>query len=78
MRPAGRYGARVAKVRIRSGGPRILGVTVNNVRRCAGFLGVTSIDRCEFGISWNGDLGRCGSVVGNTVQITIDAEAIQD
>ena len=56
----------------------ILGVTVNKVRRCAGFLGVTSIDRCEFGISWNGDLGRCGSVVGNTLQITIDAEAIQD
>jgi polyisoprenoid-binding protein YceI len=44
----------------------------------ASFLAVASIDRREFGISWNGDLERGGSVVGNTVQITIDAEAIQE
>ena len=44
----------------------------------AGFVAVTSIDHREFGISWNGALERCGSVAGNTLQITIDAEAIQD
>ena len=59
--------------------PGSLGVKVNKVRRCAPVvLAVSSIDCREFGISWNGDLVRCGSVVGNTVQITIDAAAIQD
>ena len=58
--------------------PGSLGGKVNKVRMRAGFLAVSSIDRRESGISWNGDLERCGSVVGNTVQITIDAEAIQD
>ena len=44
----------------------------------AGFTAVTSINRQDFGISWDGELDRGGSVVGGTVQITVDAEAILD
>ena len=42
----------------------------------AGFIATTSIDRHDFGVSWNASLDRGGIVVGNTVEITIDAEAI--
>ncbi|MGH7769004.1 MAG: YceI family protein [Candidatus Binatia bacterium] len=42
----------------------------------AGFVATTSINRHDFGVSWNGILDRGGVVVGNTVEITIDAEAI--
>ena len=47
-------------------------------RRRAGFAAVAEIDRHDFGVSWNGTLDRGGIVVGNTVYITIDAEAILD
>jgi hypothetical protein len=34
-------------------------------------------DQChDFGVSWNSRLDRGGVVVGNMVEITIDAEAI--
>ena len=42
----------------------------------AGFLATTSINRHDFGVSWNSLLDRGGIVVGDTVEITIDAEAI--
>ena len=42
----------------------------------AGFVAKTSINRQDFGVSWNGTLDRGGIVVGNEVEITIDAEAI--
>ncbi len=42
----------------------------------AGFMAETEIDRHDFGVSWNSTLDRGGIVVGNIVQITIDAEAI--
>ncbi|HEY3305896.1 MAG TPA: YceI family protein [Candidatus Binatia bacterium] len=42
----------------------------------AGFVATTSINRHDFGVSWNGTLDRGGVVVGNRVEITIDAEAI--
>jgi polyisoprenoid-binding protein YceI len=42
----------------------------------AGFVAETEIDRHDFGVSWNATLDRGGIVVGNLVQITIDAEAI--
>jgi polyisoprenoid-binding protein YceI len=42
----------------------------------AGFVAKTSINRHDFGVSWNGSLDKGGIVVGNTVEITIDAEAI--
>jgi polyisoprenoid-binding protein YceI len=42
----------------------------------AGFVAKTSINRHDFRVSWNGSLDRGGIVVGNTVEITIDAEAI--
>jgi polyisoprenoid-binding protein YceI len=42
----------------------------------AGFVGTTYINRHDFGVSWNASLDRGGVVVGNTVEITIDAEAI--
>jgi len=41
-----------------------------------GFVAKTTINRQEFGISWNDKLDRGGMVVSNTVDITIDAEAI--
>ena len=45
-------------------------------RTRAGFVATTSINRHDFGVSWNGPLDKGGVVVGDTVQITIDAEAI--
>jgi len=42
----------------------------------AGFLAQTLINRHDFGVSWNSTLDKGGVVVGNEVQITIDAEAI--
>lgn len=42
----------------------------------AGFLAKTTINRQDFGVSWNGTLDRGGVVVSDLVDITIDAEAI--
>jgi polyisoprenoid-binding protein YceI len=42
----------------------------------AGFLAKTTINRQEFGVSWNSLLDKGGVVVGDLVEITIDAEAI--
>ncbi|MGH9892660.1 MAG: YceI family protein, partial [bacterium] len=42
----------------------------------AGFIATTRINRHDFGVSWNSALDRGGMVVGDDVQITIDAEAI--
>ena len=42
----------------------------------AGFSATTRINRHDFGVSWNDVLDRGGIVVGNEVDITIDAEAI--
>ena len=42
----------------------------------AGFVATTRIDRQDFGVSWNSVLDRGGIVVGDDVDITIDAEAI--
>jgi len=42
----------------------------------AGFVATATINRHDFGVSWNGALDRGGIVVGNDVEITIDAEAI--
>ncbi len=44
----------------------------------AGFIATATINRHDFGVSWNGDLDKGGLVVGDTVHITIDAEAILD
>jgi polyisoprenoid-binding protein YceI len=41
-----------------------------------GFLAETTINRHDFGVSWNALLDRGGVVVGDRVEITIDAEAI--
>ena len=42
----------------------------------AGFVASVEINRHDFGVSWNSPLDGGGVVVGNTVEITIDAEAI--
>ncbi len=42
----------------------------------AGFSATTTINRHEFGVSWNAPLDKGGVVVGSLVEITIDAEAI--
>jgi polyisoprenoid-binding protein YceI len=42
----------------------------------AGFMATTTINRHDFGVSWNARLENEGLVVGTTVEITIDAEAI--
>ena len=44
----------------------------------AGFVAKTSINRHDFEVSWNAELDKGGLVVGNIVDITIDAEAILD
>jgi len=42
----------------------------------AGFVAKTSINRQDFGVSWNDTMDKGGIVVSNTLEITIDAEAI--
>lgn len=42
----------------------------------AGFTATATINRHDFGVSWNAPLNRGGIVVGDLVEITIDAEAI--
>jgi len=42
----------------------------------AGFTATATINRHDFGVSWNSTLDKGGIVVGNMVEITIDAEAI--
>jgi len=42
----------------------------------AGFTATTTINRHDFGVSWNAPLDGGGMVVGEIVEITIDAEAI--
>jgi len=42
----------------------------------AGFVAKTRINRHDFGVSWNDVVDKGGVVVGNTIDITIDAEAI--
>ena len=42
----------------------------------AGFVATTTINRHDFGVSWQSALDNGGVVVGNDVSITIDAEAL--
>lgn len=42
----------------------------------AGFVAKTTINRQEYGVSWNDKMDKDGIVVSNTVEITIDVEAI--
>ncbi len=44
----------------------------------AGFVAHTRINRHDFGVSWNDVVEKGGVVVGKTIDITIDAEAILD
>ena len=44
----------------------------------AGFQAKTEISRHDFGVSWNDKIDRGGVIVGDTVHITIDAEAVLD
>jgi polyisoprenoid-binding protein YceI len=44
----------------------------------AGFIAHTRINRHDFGVSWNSPLDGGGFVVGDEVDITIDAEAIRE
>jgi polyisoprenoid-binding protein YceI len=39
-------------------------------------MATATINRLDFGVSWNARLENEGLVVGTTVEITIDAEAI--
>ncbi len=44
----------------------------------AGFVAHGRLNRHDFGVSWNSKLDRGGVVVGDDVDITLDAEAILD
>jgi len=44
----------------------------------AGFMAETTINRHDFGVSWNALLDRGGTVVGDIVEIVVDAEAIME
>lgn len=44
----------------------------------AGFTAIATIDRHDYGVSWNAPLDKGDVVVGNLVEITRDAEAIQE
>lgn len=52
------------------------GVDRGPVRRI-GFEATAVIDRQDFGVSWNSLLDRGGAVVGDTVWITLDVEALE-
>jgi polyisoprenoid-binding protein YceI len=41
-----------------------------------GFVVATTINRHDFGVSWNAPMDKGGVVVGEEVAITLDAEAI--
>ncbi len=43
----------------------------------AGFYATATINRHDFGVSWNAALDRGGVVVGDEVYITLDIEAIR-
>jgi len=45
-------------------------------RTRAGFLAETTINRQDFGVSWNNPLDRGGIVVSNRIRIILDAEAV--
>ena len=47
-------------------------------RQRAGFEVTTTINRHDFGVSWQSPMDNAGVVVGNDVSITIDAEALLD
>jgi polyisoprenoid-binding protein YceI len=49
---------------------------VNKGATRAGFLATGSINRHDFGVSWNDTMDKGGIVVGNEVQITLDVEAL--
>jgi polyisoprenoid-binding protein YceI len=42
----------------------------------AGFVATTEVNRHDFGVRWNDTMDKGGVVVGDTVSITIDAEAV--
>jgi polyisoprenoid-binding protein YceI len=42
----------------------------------AGFVATAQVNRHDFGVSWDSPLSAGGSVVGGTVEIVVDAEAI--
>jgi polyisoprenoid-binding protein YceI len=42
----------------------------------AGFVATTTINRHDFGVSWNDMMDRGGVVVGHNLDLTIDVEAI--
>jgi len=44
----------------------------------AGFVATARLNRHDFGVSWNSILDHGGMVVGDDVEITLDAEAILD
>jgi polyisoprenoid-binding protein YceI len=44
----------------------------------AGFVATATIDRHDFGVSWNAPLANKGSVVGADVAIEIDVEALRE
>jgi len=44
----------------------------------AGFVATGRLNRHDFGVSWNSTLDHGGIVVGDDVEITLDAEAILD
>lgn len=50
----------------------------NGPRQRAGFVATTRINRHDFDVSWNDTMARGGVIVGDYVDITLDAEAVQE
>ena len=48
------------------------------LRTRAGFVAITEINRYDFVTTWSARIKSFGLVVGNTVTITIDVEAVSD
>lgn len=57
-------------------GDEQVGMDAKSVHR--GFLATTTINRQDFGLTWNGTLKSGEAVVGNDIKIELDIEAVRE
>jgi polyisoprenoid-binding protein YceI len=60
---------------LESPGNEQVGMDAKSVHR--GFTATTTINRQDFGLTWNGTLKSGESVVGNDIKIELDIEAVR-
>jgi hypothetical protein len=60
----------------RSGNRRVESGSPTDLKLRAAFWATTEINRHDFGVKWNDTMDKGGVIVGDTVWITIDVEAV--